>query len=212
MLEDEDYVTSFEYVNEKRISPRMNGQHGRKDTIAMNTVCKAQGHQPACQHAEHGRRPVLAGPNQPAPVVSTNSRRIRAGQSWVALPRLRISSRASRASNASKPFSCCILRRCRTRQGEEAVQGKSVRPKASMHRSSKTASRTCVEVVKSLRNRQPRFWQVLTSEASSDARSSSLSEKILLQPCHPVKMLGWAEDAVSLRLFSLLRSFRRRIL
>ncbi|CAE7375450.1 unnamed protein product [Symbiodinium necroappetens] len=59
-----------------------------------------------------------------------------------------------------------------------------------MHRSSKTASRTCVEVAKSLRNRQPRFWQVLTSEASSDARSSILSERILLQPCHPVKMLG----------------------
>ncbi|CAE7407499.1 ANKRD50 [Symbiodinium sp. CCMP2592] len=43
LLEDEDYVTSFEYVNEKKITLRMNGEHGRKDTIVMNTVCKPSG-------------------------------------------------------------------------------------------------------------------------------------------------------------------------
>ena len=36
----EDYVTSFEYVNERKIMLRMNGW---KDTIVMNTVCKPSG-------------------------------------------------------------------------------------------------------------------------------------------------------------------------
>ena len=43
LLEDEEYVTSFEYVNEKKIILRMNGERGKKDTIVLNTVCKPSG-------------------------------------------------------------------------------------------------------------------------------------------------------------------------
>eukprot|EP00439_Symbiodinium_sp_Y106_P063690 s1634_g9.t3 len=43
LLEDEEYVTSFEYVNEKKIMLRMNGERGKKDTIVLNTVCKPSG-------------------------------------------------------------------------------------------------------------------------------------------------------------------------
>ena len=43
LLEDEEYVTSFEYVNEKKIILRMNGERGKKDTIVLNTLCKPSG-------------------------------------------------------------------------------------------------------------------------------------------------------------------------
>ncbi|CAE7768838.1 unnamed protein product [Symbiodinium microadriaticum] len=42
---DEDYVTSFEYVNEKRISPRMNGQHGRAKSTRAGGKHKFQTNQ-----------------------------------------------------------------------------------------------------------------------------------------------------------------------
>ena len=40
LMEDEDYVTSFEYVTEKKVVLRMKGEHGMKDTIVLNTICK----------------------------------------------------------------------------------------------------------------------------------------------------------------------------
>ena len=43
LLEDKDYVTSFEYVTEKKITLRMKGEHGTKDTIVLNTICKPSG-------------------------------------------------------------------------------------------------------------------------------------------------------------------------
>ncbi|OLP96477.1 Deoxynucleoside triphosphate triphosphohydrolase SAMHD1 [Symbiodinium microadriaticum] len=43
LLEDEEYVTSFEYVTEKKIMLRMNGERGKKDTMVLNTVCKPSG-------------------------------------------------------------------------------------------------------------------------------------------------------------------------
>ncbi|CAE7396345.1 ANKRD50 [Symbiodinium natans] len=41
--EAQDYATSFEYVNEKKITLRMAGERGTKDTMVLNAVCKPSG-------------------------------------------------------------------------------------------------------------------------------------------------------------------------
>ncbi|CAE7309339.1 unnamed protein product, partial [Symbiodinium pilosum] len=39
LLEGGEYVTGFDYVNEKHINLRLNTPHGKKDVLTLNTVC-----------------------------------------------------------------------------------------------------------------------------------------------------------------------------
>ena len=43
LLEDGEYVTGFEYLNEKHISLRMNTESGVEEIMTLNVVCKPKG-------------------------------------------------------------------------------------------------------------------------------------------------------------------------